>query len=363
MSEQVVIGTLKQPYTVKAADSSSPVINEWDQRARWSYLRLQLGKKKADAVIKNHFDAVETMKQETLTKEEREKEMEHLFNLLVSKQGKPRKLQFIMDGYKVIAVASLKHLLIPPREVYDIVEEIVRENFPKNKSMSVAQLSGLTYKVKHVAGITFGVQVFGGNITTRKAISLSSWMRVQGCLNPLSWLGLGSFKSFGVSNGRFERVLRIKVKEDLKPRLKAAIENNMNQINTLDERISEAKKVYLKKDEAAIIASAFGLSWSVGEKVILQVLKRYAQEAQSQWGLSMALSYVAAHGKFRKVPKGVRSDVAQNLSTMAGASMLMKDKNYTKQQCIDWLQNHIKDGQLEPVQKILRKLSKETTTK
>lgn len=369
LSPQVVIGTLNDPSAVMAKPfgvedyrkTIALYIGEWDHRAMWSYLRLQYGKAKADALIKTHFDVLQTMNDKPLTKEQKMREMKLLFNDMVAAQKDPRKLQFIFEEDKVVAVASLKHLLIPPREVYGLVEQIIEQRFPNYQSIGVRELSGMTYEVKHVHGITFGVQIFGGNITTRKAISVSSWMRVQACFNPLSWLGLGNFKSFGIGNGRFERVLRIKVRSDLKPRLEAALQNSTSQVSSLDQRIIEAKAVPLKKTEAAIIASAFGLSWSVGERVIQQVLKRYAQEAQSLWGLSMALSYVSAHGKFRKVPEGSRSDIAQNLSTMAGATMLMRDKNYTKQQCVDWLQSHIKEGQLESVQRILKKL--ETTAK
>lgn len=340
--------------------SGSPDVGEWDHRAMWSYLRLQYGKKKADAMIREHFGILEAMKGKRLSKAERSKAMELYFEDMVTKQGKPREIQFILDQSKVMAVASLKHLLVPPREVYSMTKKILKaKGSAIAELVDVGELSGLTYKVREVAGVTQGLQVFGGDITTRAAISVSSWLRVQSCFNPLSWLGFGSFKNLGIRNGEFERVLRIQTRTELKPRLQAAIENSLDQVKTLDQRIKESKKVKLHKDEAALIAAAFGLSWSVGERVIHQILEQYeAKEPQTQWGLSMALSWVAAHGTFRKPPEGSKSQIEQNLATMAGAAMLMKDKNETKKQCIKWLKGHIKEGQLMNIQNILNGLDK-----
>lgn len=361
MSEQIVIGKLSDPFNVKVTDlgeSGSPDVSEWDHRAMWSYLRLQYGKKKADGLISQHFDVLETMKGKKLTRTERVTAMELYFGDMVAKQSKPREMQFILDQSRVMAVASLKHLLIPPREVYSMAKQILSLKSYRSQvaEADITELSGLTYKVGEQTGITNGLQIFGGDIFTRQAISVSSWLRKLSCFNPLSWLGFGSFRSLGIGNGDFERVLRIKARTELKPRLRAAIDNSLKQVKTLDQRIKESKKIKMTKDEAAIIASAFGLSWSVGENVIHQILEQYeTKEPQTQWGLSMALSWTAAHGKFRKKPSGSKSQIEQNLATMAGAAMLMKNKDDTKKKCIAWLEGHIKEGQLMKIQSILNK--------
>ena len=352
MSEQVVIGKLKDPYTISAA-MSAKTAQEWDHRAMWSWARLQYGRS-IDQRIKDHFEMIETMKDARLSKKERKKEMELLFADLVAEQKTPRKLQFIFDETnKVMAVASLKHLLVPPSEVYQMAKRILGKNYGQPKLLGIRQLNGLAYEVKQEAGFKLGLQVFGGTITTRQAITLTSWLRVEMCLNPLSWLGIGGFGSLGIGGSGFEKILRIKVKRDLEPRLRAGIEQALGNMGAIEGRVSRAEKVKLNQKEARIIASALGLSYSLGAKTISQILERYENEPKSLWGLSMASSWVAAHGKFKKTPRKQDRQVEQKLSTIAGAAILIDDIKAAKEKSLEWIKSHVKGGKVKSIDELI----------
>jgi len=353
MSEQVVIGKLKNPFAIKVSASKTAIPENWDHRAMWSYLRLQYGRS-VDQKIKDHFDMIETMKGNgKLSKAERKKEMKLLFTDLVDQQKKPRMMQFIFDGDRVMAVASLKHLLIPPAEVYTMAKRILAANFQSLSHIRINELSGLTYKVKEAAGMKLGLQLYGGTITTRQAISLSSWLRVEMCLNPLSWLGSGFFANLGVGGLGFERILRIKVRSDLEPRLRTAIEQALANVEVIERRVSRVEKIRLKRKEAKILMSALGISYSLGAKTIKQVLNRFRKEPKNQWGLSMAASWVAAHGNFKKTPEKQDRTVEQKLSTIAGATLLIDDMKKAKEKSLVWLKAHIKEGKVRSIDELL----------
>lgn len=353
---EVVLGNLQgSPRRIKTKEQGFKQIGEWDFRAMWSWARLQHGRS-VDGRIREHMDMIATMKGKPLTRTERLTQMKLLFGDLVKEvpAEEARKLQFIFEDNRVIAVASLKHLLIPPQEVYQMAKKILSRNFGQPKLLTIAQLDGQTYAVKHDAGFQIGLQIYGGCITTRRAITLTSWCRVQKCLNTLSWLGSGGFDRFGIgsSSGDYERLLRIKVKSDLEPRLRAAIKQSLSNTGSLEKKVEAAKKTPVTLQEARFLVSAFGLSYGLGARLINQIFKRLLKEPETLWGMSMAVSWVAAHGKLRKTPKNVTREVEQRLSTIAGAAILIDDKPLVLEKSIAWLHTHapnayhIKNGKL-----------------
>lgn len=353
MNEQIVIGKLKDPYTISAA-MFAKTAQEWDHRAMWSYLRLQYGRKKADTTITDHFDMIETMKDRKLKKDERNAEMKLLFADLVRVQTKPRKMQFIFDEeQKVMAVASLKHLLIPPEEVYGIASSILAVNYGKPEPITIPELVGITFTVKEILGMKFGLQVYGGTITTRQAITITSWLRVHLCLNSLSWLGIGSFSSLGISGRNYEKILRIKVKADLEPRIRSGIEQGLKRIGNIEQRVHVVEKVKVRQKEAKILLSAMGISYGLGAKTIRQVLSRFEKEPKNQWGLSMASSWVAAHGTLKKTPIHQKRNVEQKLSTIAGATLLIDDIKKAKETSLGWLKSHVKEGRVKSIDELI----------
>lgn len=361
MSENVLIGTLTQPHHIKPRDPFTKElgfdvsrrttdINRWNYRAMWSYLRLQFGRK-IDAAIKAELEG--------LPRAERLIRMAEFFEEAVSKQEEPRMLQFIVDDSKielnVIAVASLKHLLIPPAEVYGMAEQIIEKSKVMDR-YKMEQLSGRTWQLRELTGLKIGLQIYGGTITTRFAIKITSWLQIHGCLNPLSWLGVGNFKRFGIRADDYERILRIKKKEDLKPRLQQGIDQAMKRTNVIMQKAERAKGIPVNYKTAKILISAFGLSYKLGAKTIEQVLGRFEVENKSQWGLAMAASWVAAHGFFMATAEGRGRYVEQRLSTIAGATILVDDIKEVEEKSLAWLKEHIKKGLMKSVKELLQEI-------
>lgn len=359
MSEQIVIGKLLAPYSLKTSEDKTTVeIADWDMRAIWSFMRLNFGRS-IDKDIRNFVIEKQVKAGKIFRRAERAEAVQEFFERQVPLIQNPREIQFIMSDNEVMAVASLNHLLIPPTKVYSMAAQIVQKKYPSFSMAQISELAGTTYEVKEEAGFKTGLQVFGGDIFTRQAITVTSWLRVELCFNPLSWLGMGFFGYLGFSgrgNGDFERLLRIKVISDLKPRLAAGIEAALQKQNTLDDRIKQAQKVKVKRSEAEIIMAAMGLSYDLGVPTVEQILERLEQEKKTQWGMSMASSWVAAHGKFKGTPAGLNRKVEQKLSTISGAAILLGDIKEAKERSLEWLQAHVKQGEIKRLDDLMQEL-------
>ena len=358
----MIVGKLLDSNTIKPSSRQANVdIGSWDYRAMWSFLRLQFGRG-IDETIKAYMAKLEDQRGHRMSREEREPEMWKFFVKQVNLIGDARKIQFIFYSDHVLAVASLQHLLIPPEDVYDMAGRIIQEHYPQFKDFNVQGLAGATYEVQELPMFKSGIQIYGGCITTRQAITVSSWLSVNSCFNPLSWLGIGGFRSFFAgTTDEYERLLRIKVKEDLEPRLRQDIEIALDKNKSVKGRIAEVQKRHVKKSEAEIIMAALGLSYQLGVGTVDQVLQRLEHEAKTQWGMSMASSYVAAHGKFKAAPdaKPMFNDygnVRQKLSTISAATLLIDDIRDTKDKSVDWLKAHVKSGEIPSLDDLIKRL-------
>jgi len=230
-----------------------------------------------------------------------------------------------MSSSDVLAVATLKHLLIEPRKVYETVAQILGPT----AALTPSHLHGETFLTgQNFAGIKVGYQVDGGDLTTRFAVRVGVFARVEMCFNPLSWLGVSGLGRFGVP-ADYERVLRIKKLNELFPRLQAAITNAKGKLGDLEQRVDHTKAVSLSARKATVINGAFCMAYGLGEKVIKGVMERYEQEPKTQYGLAMAQSWAAQHGEHRATPEGKTDRVPQSLSTISGATLLIDPKTAT----------------------------------
>jgi hypothetical protein len=358
---QIVVGKLADVQMIKEEKTEHPIA-DWDHRAKWSFLRLQEGRS-VDKAIHDFIADAEKAAGHKLKRWERFEVFDRFFQQCVDQimPWNRREIQFILDDRdNVRAVASLQHLLIPPAEVYGMAQRIIDKSYPHVKGFDVNGLHGSQYLVKEVAGIKLGLQVYGGDITTRQAITVSSMLRVEQCFNPLSFLGVHWFKGFtGNSRGTgkgYERILRIKVKEELEPRLKEGIALALQKQDDLEKRIQTAQKVHVKKSEAEIIMAAMGLSYSLGAGTVKQVLARLRKEAKTQYGMSMASSWIAAHGAFKATPTGQERKVEQKLSTISAAALLLDDIKTAHENSLDWLRAHVREGEIKSLDVLLKKI-------
>jgi len=315
MSEQVIVGKLRDPTEVIRKDGSTAILPEWHKRAMWSYLRLVHGRTiddKIKAELKSGKDLLDVFAENY-------------------QNAEPRTLQFIIDDKNVLAVASTKHLLISPNLVYATTLKILGKPIETQ-----AGLRGGYVVFKEIGGLKVGAQIDGGSILTRFAIRVASFLRVEMCFNPLSWLGVSGLGRFGLPTD-YERVLRVQKVTELEPRLKSALDNSVKKVGDIEKRVEHAKAVSVSSKTAHVLAGAMGMAYGLGGKTIKQVMEQFKDEDRTQWGLSMAESWVAKWGKHKKTPEGKTVKVPQSLSTISGATLLLDDIKTSEQKCRQWL--------------------------
>jgi len=337
----VVVGVLETPNIIRTEEGERISISGIHGRAAWSWLRLQAGRR-IDDEIKQAIEAEAQRRKMEVKDLPRDVRYDVVLGMLEQMlENTQRPVQYIIDGDYVKAVASTQHLLIPPEEVQAVANQILAERGGlKFKTDPI--LEGLVATdEKEVAGLYLGFHLHPGDILTRRAISVSSWIYTILCTNPLTWAGIGNFGRFGIGS-EHERVLRIQKKSELRPRLEKAIDEAAKNIDTLKQMVEYAKKNKVDPKEARVILTAFSKSYGIGDKVIQELLERLNVEDKTTWGMSQAASYVARHGEnFRKTPEGQKSRARQSMATVGAASLLIEDPSLTYEKAMKWLKGKL----------------------
>jgi len=345
----VVEGKLLDPNTIEFQGNTIEV-KEWRSKAAWQYLRFVHGYKRANEMIKalrDHLNASGVLVNEPIS----------IIALEEYFKQNETPLQFIIANGKIVSVATLKHILFPPDQVYAAARRIAeRLNIAPHQNRAVM---GAIYVVEERLGMRQGIQIYAGDLITDHAIRVSSFSEVIGCLNPLSWLGSSFFDRFNVHHFGFDRIVRIRVKSELEKRLEMAIKRQLEQIPDVEKYILRAKKFKLSPEDARAFALAFGSSFKLGRKVIQAVMERFEQEHQSFYGLAQAFSWVAKHGELRKTPEGMTSRARQNLSTIAASLLILRNPKAAKKVVLKWLKDHIKEGRLKTYEELVEDLNLE----
>jgi len=329
----VVVGKLADPLEIETEPRKRVLIKDWDSRAIWSYLRLVHGRTIDDKIKESLEKEKQRLEKEG---EDKEQAIREVF-IELHKPNEDRPLQFIMSSNNVVAVASMKHLLIPPAKVYETATQIL------GSSLSSSQgLYGQVLLEDGFAGIKTGYQIDAGDLTTRTAIRVGVFARVEMCFNPLSWLGVSGLSRFAVPSD-YERILRIKKLNELYPRLQAAMTNAKGKLGDLEKRVEHTKGVSLSSKKATLLNGSMCMAYGLGEKTIKEVMDRYKEEPKTQYGLAMAQSWAAEHGEHRKTPEGRINRVPQSLSTISGATLLIDDIKTTEAKIRLWLGNQKSD--------------------
>jgi len=336
----VVIGTLERPDIIRTKSGEKIPVDVFDMRAAWSWLRLQAGRK-IDNEIKEAIRREEQKRKQRLDREERRK---ILMDFVASHiGGEQRETQFIlssaMDETEIKAVASLHHLLIAPEEV-----QAVAKNILSSANLSILQepaLQGLVATQEgEYAGLKVGLHLDPGDILTRRAISVSSYVQTILCTNPLTWAGIGGFNRFGLEGGRYERILRIKKRAELEPRLIKAVESGVKNIEKLKSMVEYAKTNKVDPKEARVILTAFSKAYGIGDKVIVELIDRLKKEDKTTYGMAQAASWEARHGQaFKENVHHAR----QSMATVGAASLLIDEPAVTYEKAKRWLGEHFKE--------------------
>lgn len=314
--------------------------NEMSYRGLWSYLRLQLGKRRADRKINEAREPwKEQLENGDINHSQYKAEVFEEMKNLIDEITNLRKVQFIMRNDvpgSIYATASTKHLLIPKEIVMDAFKRIVPE------SRYAADLGMATASLEQLGGLqeAFDVQfqLDPGNILTRRAIRVGFGLRIKSCMNPLTFINAGGLDrffdkpTFGYSRGR---VLRIDRPQDLDTRIREAYEASKDSTDLLTNDIENAKNTPLELNQARVLGAAFPVAFGAGSRVVKQIQERYTLEDSTLWGLAMAVSYVARHGEKRKDA----TSLSQNLANAAAGYLWIKDLDGVIDKSYDWLKN------------------------
>jgi len=326
---QVLIGTLADLNKVRTEEGVREV-QSFQDRAMWSWLRLHYTKRIDEEIQKaaKQMGAMATPIDRTAVLEELI--LEHLVDA-----RSQRSLQYIIMDGAIKAVATTKHLLIPPEEVEAVAYDVLKA--VQVNAEEDPDLKGLVATTDTVGGLRYGFHIFPGDILTRRAVSVSAYVGVIMCLNPLTWAGIGNFGRFGLSP-KHERILRIQKKAELRPRLEAAVKGAGQEISALKKMVDYARTNRVDPREAQIILSAFSKSYGIGDKVIQELLGRLESEDRTTYGMSQAASYIARHGETWKKPKeGQGEHARQSMAVVGAASLLVEDPKLTAEKAYKWL--------------------------
>jgi len=243
---------------------------------------------------------------------------------------KPKRMQFFVDTNKnkCLACATLNHPTITENEVHKIFNKALKK---KNLQLEDKEsISGKVIILQKTKIMRLGMQIDTGDIITNKAIRITGFADVISCCNPLAFAKLNK----GILMGDFEpirvRILRYETITTIGSRIDEAIESVKPILAKVQSRIDITKKKHITVNDARKIAVSFCGMYGVGARATSAVYDRFKEEENTQWGLSMALSFVAEHSDvFRKNC----SEAKNNLATIAGAVLLADNLNKTVKLC------------------------------
>jgi len=351
---QVLIGTALSPTSIYTEDGNIFKVKGFSGRALWSWLRLQQGRKIDEEIKLAVAPYREKLENKKISFAEYKYELKKILKNMMetSLSENQRTIQYIIINGKVKAVASLKHLLIPPEEVMAVAQDILNE---RDMSYRIdPALAGLVSTTDaQYYGMNLGFYIHPGDIITRRAISISSYIYTILCTNPLTFAGLGDLGKFGVDeDDKNYRVLRIQAKDELRPRLERAIDQTIKGEDRLKSMIDYARNNPVDPYEAKIILTAFLRAYNISDKVIEQVLQRLNYEDQTTYGMAQATSYIARHGEFRN---NATVRLRERLSTVAGASLRILDPEETAEKSLKWLKERLTEKTPDWLKDLLKK--------
>lgn len=251
-------------------------------------------------------------------------------------RAKPKEMQFFVDlkDEKCLACATLKHPILEPDKVYEVFDKALKKHKLKLEEKSGLKGKVLILQKSKVA--SFGLRIDAGNIYTDRAIRISSYVEILQCLNPISFAGLSRGQLTTTMQPVKVRILRYEGLTKIPERINEAVITMKPELVKIEKLLIQTQKRQLTQKQAKAIIVAFGTAYGIGAKALKKTFERFRdEEKQTQYGLSMALSWVVEHEDdvFRKDT----SEAKTNLATIAGATLLITKINQTAKFCEDFI--------------------------
>lgn len=275
----------------------------------WQLLRLEY-LRKVDTEIKDYQVAHPQLSQP-------------LYHFAISKfKSEPPtgEWQILIKNGSILTVASLNHAVLDESKVYAMVESCLKVFKLENRP----PLVGKVIYCSDAPGIKLGVHVYAGDIYTQHAIRFATFMEVESCFNPITFLKLKSH-IIRTSTVHMERMLRIHKKSDMEKRLPPILTRSIEAVSESKLLLLRSKGIKITDKEAKTLLIALNSSYFIGKSVTSACIDRWEVEksvnGSSLWDLAMSASWVAQHSDCfdnRTSPK-----TRGYLSTIAGALLLI----------------------------------------
>jgi len=314
-----VVGQLVDPYVIKTETETIPV-KKFSVNAMWRWFRLHYGHK-LDGILRGH-------------------NIREMYELYFAKTDQ-RILQFAIsdEGYCKM-IASTKHLIIYPKAILEIAKRFL----PYPYLYSVLN-KGYIFKIGEDDLMANHIEVYLGDLYTRRAIRLGFYGIMHDCFNPLAWAQISALKRFKMRT-RFTRLLRIKVKSDLEDRFATAVKSLMELKDDWKIQIDKSRSLYVYWDKAMTINKAFCISRKIGLRVIKQIedvaeefkIIEDTQPLISLYYLAWSQSYIARWGDFKKTPENKEPHAQYSLATISAATIMIEEPEITFKHAKEFLQ-------------------------
>ena len=286
-------------------------------------VRVKLSNKAMWALLRQHF----SYKINREFKESKEEFRDFAIDRL-SKLKRTEKMQFIVDEKRdfAIAVASLKHSIKNEDYVYDLIGRILQKK--KFNAIEEKGISGKVVYLKSHPAFNVGLQIYGGDITTSRAITITPFAKINSCLNPLSWLGIEKMWYSQKETLEIISIRRLEKSTNIEERITTLMTKSMKIVRKVNSMLRQGKKVEVTEIEAKKLLLVMCKSYGIGLKAINIVYKKWkTTEEKTLYGLAMACSYYSSHENIFKKTSLVSK---QNISSIAGALLLIKKEKIMK---------------------------------
>ncbi|NWG10118.1 MAG: hypothetical protein HXX80_07450 [Nitrososphaerales archaeon] len=321
-------------------------------KSKWSYARLVMGRQVADKIYKEILEEVEANKEKYKITPLNRPSKVAVGRLFMRSLGTndSRPLQILVHKGEIKCIASSDvHSLISKDQVMGIIRQAFVDervfNFmgPAQKAFKGQIAIGLTEKVMTEFGSwNLGLAVNTGDLLTNRAIKVGSFIMVEACTNPVTWLN-GSGWTDPRRNAKFDldrinliqdRVLRWTDKTEVSERIKEAIQEVRGGSKGLVDLVTENGKQKLSLHEARTIIDAIFTSYHLGEKLQKFVVDEYDKvpvDHKNVYELAMITSNLAINPEAPISERG--QYVRQHLSTISAIMLSYKNVQNLIEKC------------------------------
>ncbi|MEM5853879.1 MAG: hypothetical protein QW228_05920, partial [Candidatus Aenigmatarchaeota archaeon] len=275
------------------------------------------------------------------------------FNILRKTNPERTDYQFIVDEYnnRVIAVATTKHCFVSQARLR---EEILA--FLNSKGYVIEERTGFYGSLLDIGKVRYfklKMQISFGDTLTYKAVRTNAFLVIEndvadlskvGCMNPISFLKTPEILRESTSLIHpfvaRERKLRVGDPQEFLDKIKQSIEKQIQLLKNFAEKqidpFEQVRNTQLTEEEALVLVKAVCFAYKVSEKATTLVWINFKKDQEkTQWGLAMAFSQIAKYTHLWRSPY-----VSQHLSSIAGALLLIKNKEKAIEKCKQYLEQY-----------------------